>query len=278
MAGRIKLIATDIDGTLIQDSTPDLYPEVTEEIRRLTEEGVIFACASGRQYASIRNVFRDVADRVLYIAENGAHIRYRDEDLSLTKMKREDLAGLVGTLRQLSDCEMVVSTPSGSLLETKNQAFLDLMTYGYHNEYRVVEDVLAENLPILKIAVYHKNSIRTLGESRLIPAFKDRFQVCVAGEEWVDFMDLSVDKGKALRTVQEKFGITPAQTMAFGDNTNDIGLMRAAEESYAVANARPEVREAARHTCPPWWEKGVWQILRTVNGQKKEGGKEDAGI
>ena len=79
MAGRIKLIATDIDGTLIQDSTPDLYPEVTEEIRRLTEEGVIFACASGRQYASIRNVFRDVADRVLYIAENGAHTRYRDE-------------------------------------------------------------------------------------------------------------------------------------------------------------------------------------------------------
>ncbi len=266
MPVKIKLIATDIDGTLIQDSTPDLYPEIEEEIRRLTDAGVLFACASGRQYASIRNVFRNVADRILYIAENGAHIRYRDEDLSVTRMDPAEMEELIGTLRELPDCEMVVSTPQGSLLETKNREFLDLMTWGYHNEYRVVEDVLAEGLPILKVAVYRKGSIRELGESRLIPAFADRFQVCVAGEEWVDFMDPSVDKGRALQTVRERFRILREETMAFGDNTNDIGLMRAAGESYAVANARPEVREAARHTCPPWWEKGVWQIVRGLEG------------
>lgn len=257
----IKLIATDIDGTLIQDSTPDLYPEIEEEIVRLTNQGVFFACASGRQYASIRNVFAGVADRIIYIAENGAHIRYRDEELGLTRMRREYAEELIGELRRLKDCEMLVSTPSGSLLETQNPDFLYLMEHGYHNEFRVVKDVLAEGTPILKVAVYQKDSIRRLGESVLIPEWKDRFKCCVAGEEWVDFMDLSVDKGNALRTIQKHFGITKRETMAFGDNTNDIGLMRAAGESYAVENARPEVKAAAKHICPSWKEKGVWQVV-----------------
>lgn len=49
--------------------------------------------------------------------------------------------------------------------------------------------------------------------------------------------------------------------MAFGDNTNDIGLMKAAGFSYAVENARPEVKEAARFICPSYLEKGVWKVI-----------------
>jgi len=70
----IKLIASDIDGTLIPDSTPNLYPEIVEEIKSLAERGVIFCGASGRQLCSIQNVFREVSDKICYIAENGAHI------------------------------------------------------------------------------------------------------------------------------------------------------------------------------------------------------------
>lgn len=58
-------------------------------------------------------------------------------------------------------------------------------------------------------------------------------------------MDASVDKGNALRTLQQVFGVAKEETMAFGDNTNDIGLMQAAGLSYAVENARPEVKAAA---------------------------------
>lgn len=263
----IKLIATDIDGTLIQDSTPDLYPEIVEEILRLTDQGIYFACASGRQYASIRNVFREVADRIIYIAENGAHIRYRDKDLALTQMRREYAEELIVQLRKIKGCEMIVSTPEGSLLETHNREFLDMMTYGYHNDFQVVDDILKQGKPILKVALYQKNSIRKLGESVLIPAWKDRLKTCVAGEEWVDFMDLSVDKGNALQTIQTAFGIAKEETMAFGDNTNDIGLMQAAGESYAVENAHPDVKAAAKHICPSWKEKGVWQIVRLLNGK-----------
>lgn len=259
----IKLIASDVDGTLIKDSTPDLYVEMVEAIRKLKEKGILFCAASGRQYPSLRNVFRDVADEIAYIAENGAHICYQNKNISVTPMKREHIEGILKMLRPYyGEYETVISTAGGSLVESKNQEFIDLLTYGYHNTFRLVEDALQEKDEIIKIAVYHKGSIRKLGEKLFIPAWSDKVKACMAGEEWVDFMDLSVDKGNGLKILEDYLGIGREETMAFGDNNNDIGMMMAAGTSYAVETAVEEVKEAAGHICPGWKEKGVYQIIK----------------
>lgn len=258
----IKLIASDVDGTLIKDSTPDLYPEMVDTIRKLKEKGILFCAASGRQYASLKNVFREVADDIAYIAENGAHIRYMHQNISVTPMKREHIEGIMEMLRPYyGECETIISTVNGSLVESKNQEFIDLLTFGYRNQIRQVKDVLKEEEEIIKIAVYRKGSIRELGERCFIPAWTDRVKACMAGEEWVDFMDKSVDKGEGLKILENYLGIGREETMAFGDNNNDIGMMRAAGVSYAVDNAVEEVKEAAGHVCPGWSKKGVCQII-----------------
>ncbi len=258
----IRLVASDVDGTLIKDSTPDLYPEMAEAIRQLNKMGIIFCAASGRQYESLKNVFREVAGDIAYIAENGAHIRYQHKNISVTPMKREYVEGIMAMLRPYyGECETVVSTANGSLVESKNQEFIDLITYGYHNSFRQVDDVLAQGEEIIKIAIYRKESIRTLGEGIFIPAWEDKVKVCMAGEEWVDFMDRSVDKGKGLRILENHLGISREETMAFGDNDNDIGMMLEAGTSYAVDTAVDKVKEAAGNVCPGWAEKGVFQII-----------------
>lgn len=259
----IKLIASDVDGTLIKDSTPDLYPEMADTIRELKERGILFCAASGRQYGSLRNVFRDVADDIAYIAENGAHIRYQNQNISVTPMKREHIEGIMAMLRPYyGECETIISTVNGSLVESRNEQFLDLITYGYHNTFRRVNDVLAEDEEIIKIAVYRKDSIRSLGESLFIPSWVDKVKACMAGEEWVDFMDSSVDKGNGLQFLENYLGISKEETMAFGDNDNDIGMMRCAGQSYAVDTAVEEVKQAASGICPGWRQKGVYQIIR----------------
>lgn len=261
----IKLIASDIDGTLIKESTPDLYPEMVDVIKELKKKGILFCAASGRQYASVRNVFREVADDIAYIVENGAHIRYEGKNIAITAMKRTDVEEIMAMLRPYyGSCETIISTPKGSLIESKNQEFIDLMTYGYHNTFRLVDDVLAENEDIIKISIYRKGSIRQLGESTLIPAWKDRVKSCMAGDEWVDFMAPSVDKGNALSFLQKYLGIEKSETMAFGDNNNDIGMMLAAGESYAVENAVEEVKKAADFLCPGYSEKGVYKIIKNL--------------
>lgn len=261
----IKLIVSDIDGTLIQDSTPDLYPEMVEMIKKLKDKGILFCAASGRQYESIRNVFRDVADDIAYIAENGAHIRYKNENVSVTPMKREHIEGIIHMLRPYyGNCETIISTADGSLVESQNREFIDLITYGYHNAFRQVEDVLCESEEIIKVAVYRKGSIRELGERCFIPAWKDKVKACMAGEEWVDFMDRSVDKGNALKILGNHLGVAREETIAFGDNDNDIGMLRAAGQSYAVDTAGEEVKNAAGAVCPGYRQKGVYRILKQL--------------
>lgn len=259
----IKLIASDVDGTLIKDSTPDLYPEMAETIRELKERGILFCAASGRQYGSLRNVFRDVADDIAYIAENGAHIRYQDQNVSVTPMKREHIEGIMAMLRPYyGECEAIVSTVNGSLVESQNEDFLNLITYGYHNTFRRVKDILAEEDEIIKISVYRKDTIRSLGEGLFIPSWTNQVKACMAGEEWVDFMDSSVDKGNGLKFLEDYLGISRQETMSFGDNDNDIGMMHAAGRSFAVDTAVEEVKQAASGICPGWRQKGVYQIIR----------------
>lgn len=262
----IKLIASDVDGTLVKDSSPFIYPELPETVIRLKKEkNIQFTVASGRQYYSIRSMFRSIADDIVYIADNGAHIVYQGKTLYVKEMKRSDAEDLVRLYRQYQDqCELLVSTQAGSLIETDNPEFIELIRNGYRNRYEIVGDVLDTELPIIKVSIYKKGGLRDLGEQIFIPAFADKCKGTMAGEEWVDFMDESVDKGNALHFLEQHLGISREETMAFGDNNNDIGMLQAAGISYAVETAREEVKKVADYICPSYMEKGVYQIIKNL--------------
>ena len=98
----------------------------------------------------------------------------------------------------------------------------------------------------------------------MIEEWSDRFKVVVAGAVWVDFMDYRADKGIALSMLQRMLHITPEETMAFGDNGNDIGMFKSAEESYAVGNAREHVKRAAKHLADTNERHGVLQVLKNL--------------
>lgn len=266
MDHQIKLIATDVDGTLVKDSSREVYDEMIEIIRELTDAGYHFVVASGRQYGSIRRMFERAERKLNYIAENGAHIILNGENYSVTKMNRGDVEGIMTDLRALysQGCHVVASTAKGCYLESKDSDFINLIANEYRNDVTLTDDILAEDADIIKLAVYKKGTIRSIGESMLIPKWKDKVKTTMAGEEWVDFMDKSVDKGNALRKIQEALCISRDDTMAFGDNNNDLGLILAAGESYAVENAVEEVKEAAKHICPDYTQKGVYQVLKRL--------------
>ena len=92
--------------------------------------------------------------------------------------------------------------------------------------------------------------------------WKDRLHVMAAGDPWLDFVDYQADKGYALKSIQKLLGIKREETMAFGDNLNDLGMLESAGESYAVANARPQVRQAAKHLAGAYTEDGVLKVMK----------------
>ena len=70
----IKLIVADIDGTLLEDGGNALNPELFGVILKLRKQGIQFAAASGRQWASIEQVFDPIKEKIFYLSDNGAYI------------------------------------------------------------------------------------------------------------------------------------------------------------------------------------------------------------
>lgn len=259
----IKLVATDIDGTLIGDGKHKLDPRMNELIIELKEKGIVFVAASGRQYPSIRKLFEDVQDDMIFVAENGAYVVCRGVEIDEVTMNRELAVRLIKEIRKMEDCFFTVSVKEKFYIEARDEEFLDLLINGYKNEVSIVDDVLSYDLDIIKISIYKKEGADEIAKA-MIPEWEDKFKVVLAGHEWLDFMDLKVDKGNAIAKIQKVLNIGIHETIVFGDNINDLGMFKRAKDSYAVANAREEVKAAARHITDTNMNNGVMQILETL--------------
>ncbi len=263
----IKLIASDVDGTLVKDSSPEIYPEIFPVIKSLKEKGMIIAIASGRQYNSILHMFAPVKDDIIFIAENGAHVRCRDTDMSVVKMDRKDVEEIVTYLRGFDDLQLIVSCPGVMRIETKDPYFVSLLRDRYNNNVEITKDMLDTDMDIIKLAAFRKGSLKELGEGDIIPRFEKKVHCFMAGREWVDFVDFKVDKGRALKELMDFFHITKDETIAFGDNGNDITMLNMAGISYAVSSAPDEVKDAAKYICPDHTKRGVLtELIRIDKG------------
>lgn len=259
----VRLIVSDVDGTLVRDGSHDVNPELFDVIRRLKEKGILFAVASGRQFPSIHRLFAPVENDVIFIAENGAYVVCRDTEMSISPMKRELVQEIVEDMRSMPDCILTASGKEATYIESRDEEFLDLLVNGYHNEVRVVDDVLLADTVIIKLALYHKDGIASAAQ-QLIPKWRNRVKVVVAGALWLDFMDEDVDKGHALAKIQSITGIDKEETICFGDNSNDVGMFHQSGRSHAVSTASPEVQQEASLVIGSYAEDSVLKELKKL--------------
>ncbi|MFJ4620923.1 Cof-type HAD-IIB family hydrolase [Streptomyces sp. NPDC088812] len=261
-AADIRLIVTDMDGTLLDDDKR-VPRGLWEVLARLRERGVLFSPASGRQYATLAREFAEVADGMVFIAENGTYVVRDGAEVSSDPMAPGVVEDVVAAVRRLAadgvDVGAVVCGKRSAYVERADEAFLAEVAR-YYVRHEVVEDVTAVDDDVIKVALFDFGP----AERTTAPAlarFADSHQVVVSGEHWVDVMNRTANKGAALRRLQRDLGVTPAQTMVFGDYLNDLEMLDAADWSFAMANAHPEVVRRARHLAPSNNDNGV---LKTV--------------
>lgn len=265
----IKLIAADMDGTLL-DSAKQLPEGLFPLIRALRARGVRFAPASGRQYYTLYEQFGAIAEELLYISENGAMVCDGSEIISFEAMPVEEVCRAVETVRVLPGVYTIVSTRDGGVYEDEDDpAFLRNMKM-YCARHKGVPDLLefVRHEPVCKVALFCEGR----AEQVLLPAFASfagTSQVALSGADWVDLMRPGMSKGKAVSALCERLGITPDGCMAFGDYLNDLELLQAVGEPYAMANAHDVLKKAAKHICPSNDEDGVCRTIRAVFGIDK---------
>lgn len=260
----VRLVTVDMDGTLL-DAEHRLPQALLPLLEALARRGVLFCPASGRQYANLAARFGAVGADLPFIAENGAYVVRGGVEVSADVLAPDVVGRVVDAVRRLAeegaDVGVVLCGKASAYIERRDPAFR-AEADRYYTELAEVEDVLTVDDEVLKVAVFDFGS----AEATVAPALEDlrsTHQVVVSSAHWVDVLGASTHKGAAVRRLQEAYGITPAQTMAFGDYLNDLEMLDAAELSFAMANAHPEVLRRARFVAPAHTEDGV---VRTLSG------------
>lgn len=243
----IKLIASDLDGTLLPEGTPDIDPKIYEVIRRLQDAGVTFVAASGRNYESVMSIFGSMEKELTVISDNGGYLARGGVEMECYSFPRDLLEEVVTLVRSIPDVWIMASAARGTYTDMNEPEFVRWIREGYKMDMQVVDDLLSVSEPLIKVAIY--TCVKDAAEvaEPLRQQLGDRVSIAVAGERWVDIMMPGISKGRALAKLQQSLGITREETAVFGDNGNDIPMLRQAAESYAVANARDEVKKAAKY-------------------------------
>lgn len=260
----IKLIVTDIDGTLLPDGEDLIHPGYFDLIKKLSRHGIIFGAASGRQYASLRKLFYPVQDDLVYITENGAHVIYKGKELLYAPMSKKVSEALVLDTRAIPGAQSMYCTRDVAYFEPKDKDVYKLMSESYHFKCRMIPDLLKLEEPCLKYSLYLEEHVEEITAKNFIPKWKQTHDVACGGKYFMDVMEDGVNKGTALSLIQDCLHISWKETMAFGDNSNDLEMLDKAFYSFAVGNARQEVRNAASYMTGTNNQHGVLEILRSL--------------
>jgi len=260
-----KIIALDLDGTLL-DSRKNYPAEFPEWVRSHPETA--FVLASGRQIYALVDQFSEIKDQLWYIAENGACVYHAGEFLCVNSMKPDDCLKVLGEFEGNPICEpLVCGLDSAYVRDCGGQAKDESTKYYTHIEYNDDLRSCALKDRILKIAIF-VNDFRAEEVYETLPPRNDGLLTLLSGDSWLDIANASVGKGAALRAIQDILGVFPEETAAFGDYLNDMSLFEAAAESYAMANAHPELKDAAKYiTRYTNDENGVMEALKEMENE-----------
>lgn len=259
--GACRLIASDLDGTLLQKPEARLSDDFFEDICRLSRRGIRFCVASGRSYPTLRRIFEPVVGEMVFLSENGASAYLEDNPLYQVAMPAEACGKLVRDIYARPDCEVRISGTEHCFLMPKGEAIV-----------RRVQKVMPHNLciagrfediheDILKISAFCPAGTEAPAQA-LLPRWQQRLEAAVTSPQWIDFT--AMGKGAGLRRLCELFQVDLGDTVAFGDSFNDISMLEAAGTAYIMESACAELKERFPNHCTSVQET-IKEILRSAN-------------
>lgn len=259
----IKLIATDMDGTLLDDSG-DINEKMFDLIHSLDKKDIKFAAASGRFYSQLSKNFEKVNSDMIFIAHNGALVKYNNGGNMLysSSIGKKEVDHVIKLNPQLGE-ELFLAGENKAYIINPSKTMLDEFTS--HQVSVVIINSFSEiKTPIYKITYYMAEGVNSHIMEYLGENLDNTLEYVVSGDKWIDIMNKGISKGSAIKTLQEEFKIEEKDTMVFGDYYNDLTMFKAAHYSYAMENAPEDVKKHANFIAQSNNANGVYNVVTSL--------------
>lgn len=249
---RISVVAVDLDGTLLRRD--DTVSERTMSVlQRLVERGVRLVVATGRRVESVANVVPEALAVSGYVCNNGGDVRLDGDSIHCRTLDS-------GQSRAIADY-LTRRWPEGTfvmVVEDKLYANREMSPEWQAEVADVCE--MAER-PVSKFLLHL--SALTGSESIASDLPQGSRIIVMDYGRWGEIVPEGISKAVGLELLLRRWGLTLADAVCFGDDTNDAEMIAECGIGVAMGNAAPEVKAVADVVAPPVEEDGVAQVLES---------------
>jgi len=252
----IQAVFFDIDGTLVSFKTHKIPPATKSAINQLRQKGIKVIISTGRSLKDLINLEDITFDG--YITCNGAYcIDSQDKVIAQHPVSKESLERLYVYLQE---------KPFSCSFQTETGNFINYIDDLMMTLSKLVKVPLPPVMPldeIFKHTIYQLDAF--IDEAKEVEILRDVLPDCI-GCRWhpifIDFNANDCSKATGIDHFADYFGISPAQTMAFGDGGNDISMLQHAGIGVAMGNAKAHVKAAADYVTSTVDDEGVVKALK----------------
>lgn len=264
----IKIIASDLDGTLMSTDHMTVSPRTKAALAKAHEMGVKIAIATGRPLALIDYVVNQIPFIDYVITANGACVydMVQKKNVYINLIENDTTMKLVDYfLSREVFFDVYIDGRSKYQLDTQKyfistdfpQSFVDEVVKsmdGYESLSEFVGNQRVEKITLYSVSDSDYNEFRSEMEScglSVATSFKGNLEA-TAG---------TAHKGSALKGLCELLGFTADEAMSFGDAGNDCPMLEFAKYSFAMENATEECKASAKYIAKSNGEDGVAQAI-----------------
>lgn len=249
-----KLVAIDIDGTLMNDRK-EITKEVNDAIQAAKAKGVKVVICTGRPIVGVQSIMEELKlneEEDYVITFNGALVQntYSKDVESQITLTYENLKELYELSLKLHsplhffDTENLYTPNKEISRYTIHEAHINQIPLHYRPIDEVPKDMLIPKVMFIDEPERLNTIIANIPES-----FWDKYTFVKSTPFFLEILDPRVSKGNAVRLLAEKLSIKQEEVICIGDGENDLSMIEYAGCGVAMANAESVVKEAAQfHT------------------------------
>lgn len=258
----INIIATDLDGTLLDDQHHFDQKKFTQVLKGIKQSDGHLIIASGEQLDWCEQHFAKWAQDLSFVAANGAvvadhggHVIFANQ-LSAGEISQVAHALAANNINQF----VIGGIRGGFILDAAPAEFKQIMKF-YYPHHAFVNDWQSIHQPVVKVAVAVSEGSERQSAEKLNQRMGSGLQAVVGGNGELDILKVSANKAAAVKKLLNYFHRSASDLLVFGDQLNDAPLFKLAGQSCAVANAVPEIKKLATKVIPSNNDGGVLQEL-----------------
>ncbi|UCZ54673.1 Cof-type HAD-IIB family hydrolase [Bacillus shivajii] len=282
----IKLIATDMDGTLLNDGR-NISEENIKAIQAAMDKGIHVMVATGRDYTEAIAPLKEASLRLPLINVNGADLRKEDGEVihqqTLTYHQFKDMKKILeeeGVYYEIYTTKGAYTDDSKRGLDVIVDLLMSTGEFGSYDQVRSLAErrfeegainqttsydnlLQDENCELFKILAFSEDhGKRDRARKRLVEAVN--VDVSASGKENLEINHKEATKGNGLKIMAETYGVDLSETMVLGDNFNDVSMMEVAGLSVAMGNAEDEIKELCDEVTDKNTNDGVAKAIYRV--------------